>query len=307
MMDDGHLRELQDRAENPPSLDEALTASKELVEVLGPLAETSPARYQVQLATAWKLRGAHLGLTEAQSEAEEAFATSVRLFREVATETNPETLVYLAIALHDLAHHQLKRDGGAQDALGPIEEAHAVCQRIASYDPESAQHTDASVCHLHAAACAELGDHQSAVAYAEQAETGLRAAERRDPELRSSLAETLRILGMSLMELQRIKEARKKLEDSAYLYRRLSKREPELFLGEFAHSTALSATILRVEGKEARAIAAYDYACDLYAKAAVLHPGFEDEYRTAVSTLIEFHLELGNQGKAEKVRRQHPI
>src|SRR5690606_42074242 len=66
VLDEEGLRALQERVQNPPSLDEALPASKELVEALTPLAAESPAKYQAQLATAWKFRGVHLGLTEHQ-------------------------------------------------------------------------------------------------------------------------------------------------------------------------------------------------------------------------------------------------
>ncbi len=233
MLDEEGLRALQERVQNPPSLDEALPASKELVEALTPLAAESPAKYQAQLATAWKFRGVHLGLTEHQAEAEEAFATAADLFRGLATVTDPESLFTFAISLIDLADHRLKQDDDAvRRALEPIEEIRGLGEQLARDDATAAEDLQTHAARLHALALHRLGDHPAAIEQAERAHRGLTRMERRDPEARVLAAENLRTLGMSLSEVNRFKDARKRLEDSRYLFRRLAKREPERFLVE---------------------------------------------------------------------------
>jgi tetratricopeptide (TPR) repeat protein len=304
--DDEHLRTLQERAENPPSIDAALVASKELVEALGPLAAEAPARYQAQLAIAWKLRGTHLGLTADQAEAEEAFATAVRLLRELSTGTNPESLYTLATSLIDLAEHRLKRDG-AQEALGPIEEVRDLGRRLAREGTDAAQDLAAHASRLHALALQKLGDHQAAVEQAEQAQPGLERLERRDPDGRVLLAENHRTLALSLLELNRLKEARNRFELASWLFRRLSKREPEIFTGEQADVTLMIATIWLREGKQTRAVGNFEAAIQLYRDAARYNPTYEEDYRNAVTTLLDVCQNLGRSRDYNRILRKYPI
>jgi tetratricopeptide (TPR) repeat protein len=307
VVDEDRLRALQERAENPPSIDEGLAASKELVEVLGPLAAEAPATYQFQHATAWKLRGAYLGLTEDQAAAEEAFATAVRLFRGLATDTDPESLYTLAVSLIDLTEHRLKGDGGVQEALTWIEEVRDLCQRLERLYPGMAHETEAHAFRLHAQALHQLGEHQAAIEQAERAHTGLQRLERRHPEARPYVAGNLRVLGVSLMEVNRLKDARKKLEEAAWLFRRLSKREPEFYLGEQAAVTFMIAVIWMMEGKKTRSLGNYEAAVQLYRDAARVNPGHHEDYRKAVHSLVETYTTLGDQGGADRMRRKYPV
>src|SRR5690606_5199199 len=175
VLDEEGLRALQERVQNPPSLDEALPASKELVEALTPLAAESPAKYQAQLATAWKFRGVHLVLTEHQDEAEEAFATAADLFRGLATVTDPESLFTFAISLIDLAEHRLKKqdDDAVRRALESIEEIRGLGEQLARDDATVAEDLQTHAARLHALALHRLGDHPAAIEQAERAHRGL--------------------------------------------------------------------------------------------------------------------------------------
>lgn len=307
MLDEEGLRALQERVQNPPSLDEALPASKELVEALTPLAAESPAKYQAQLATAWKFRGVHLGLTEHQDEAEEAFATAADLFRGLATVTDPESLFTFAISLIDLAEHRLKKqdDDAVRRALESIEEIRGLGEQLARDDATVAEDLQTHAARLHALALHRLGDHPAAIEQAERAHRGLTRMERRDPEARVLAAENLRTLGMSLSEVNRFKDARKRLEDSRYLFRRLAKREPELFLVEHALVTLAIAAIYLKEGKMMRAASYHEAAADLYRDAARLDPALHDEYRETVASLLELYRVEGDARSAERLTRRH--
>lgn len=307
MLDEEGLRALQERVQNPPSLDEALPASKELVEALTPLAAESPAKYQAQLATAWKFRGVHLGLTEHQDEAEEAFATAADLFRGLATVTDPESLFTFAISLIDLAEHRLKKqdDDAVRRALESIEEIRGLGEQLARDDATVAEDLQTHAARLHALALHRLGDHPAAIEQAERAHRGLTRMERRDPEARVLTAENLRTLGMSLSEVNRFKDARKRLEDSRYLFRRLAKREPELFLVEHALVTLAIAAIYLKEGKMTRAASYHEAAADLYRDAARLDPALHDEYRETVASLLELYRVEGDARSAERLTRRH--
>lgn len=306
MLDEEGLRALQERVQNPPSLDEALPASKELVEALTPLAAESPAKYQAQLATAWKFRGVHLGLAEHQDEAEEAFATAADLFRGLATVTDPESLFTFAISLIDLADHRLKQDDDAvRRALESIEEIRGLGEQLARDDATVAEDLQTHAARLHALALHRLGDHPAAIEQAERAHRGLTRMERRDPEARVLAAENLRTLGMSLSEVNRFKDARKRLEDSRYLFRRLAKREPELFLVEHALVTLAIAAIYLKEGKMTRAASYHEAAADLYRDAARLDPALHDEYRETVASLLELYRVEGDARSAERLTRRH--
>lgn len=307
MLDEEGLRALQERVQNPPSLDEALPASKELVEALTPLAAESPAKYQAQLATAWKFRGVHLGLTEHQDEAEEAFATAADLFRGLATVTDPESLFTFAISLIDLAEHRLKKqdDDAVRRALESIEEIRGLGEQLARDDATVAEDLQTHAARLHALALHRLGDHPAAIEQAERAHRGLTRMERRDPEARVLTAENLRTLGMSLSEVNRFKDARKRLEDSRYLFRRLAKREPELFLVEHALVTLAIAAIYLKEGKMMRAASYHEAAADLYRDAARLDPALHDEYRETVASLLELYRVEGDARSAERLTRRH--
>lgn len=307
MLDEEGLRALQERVQNPPSLDEALPASKELVEALTPLAAESPAKYQAQLATAWKFRGVHLGLTEHQAEAEEAFATAADLFRGLATVTDPESLFTFAISLIDLAEHRLKKqdDDAVRRALESIEEIRGLGEQLARDDATVAEDLQTHAARLHALALHRLGDHPAAIEQAERAHRGLTRMERRDPEARVLAAENLRTLGMSLSEVNRFKDARKRLEDSRYLFRRLAKREPELFLVEHALVTLAIAAIYLKEGKMTRAASYHEAAADLYRDAARLDPALHDEYRETVASLLELYRVEGDARSAERLTRRH--
>lgn len=307
MLDEEGLRALQERVQNPPSLDEALPASKELVEALTPLAAESPAKYQAQLATAWKFRGVHLGLTEHQDEAEEAFATAADLFRGLATVTDPESLFTFAISLIDLAEHRLKKqdDDAVRRALESIEEIRGLGEQLARDDATVAEDLQTHAARLHALALHRLGDHPAAIEQAERAHGGLTRMERRDPEARVLTAENLRTLGMSLNEVNRFKDARKRLEDSRYLFRRLAKREPELFLVEHALVTLAIAAIYLKEGKMTRAASYHEAAADLYRDAARLNPALHDEYRETVASLLELYRVEGDARSAERLTRRH--
>lgn len=307
MLDEEGLRALQERVQNPPSLDEALPASKELVEALTPLAAESPAKYQAQLATAWKFRGVHLGLTEHQAEAEEAFATAADLFRGLATVTDPESLFTFAISLIDLAEHRLKKqdDDAVRRALESIEEIRGLGEQLARDDATVAEDLQTHAARLHALALHRLGDHPAAIEQAERAHRGLTRMERRDPEARVLAAENLRTLGMSLSEVNRFKDARKRLEDSRYLFRRLAKREPELFLVEHALVTLAIAAIYLKEGKMTRAASYHEAAADLYRDAARLNPALHDEYRETVASLLELYRVEGDARSAERLTRRH--
>ena len=307
MLDEEGLRALQERVQNPPSLDEALPASKELVEALTPLAAESPAKYQAQLATAWKFRGVHLGLTEHQDEAEEAFATAADLFRGLATVTDPESLFTFAISLIDLAEHRLKKqdDDAVRRALESIEEIRGLGEQLARDDATVAEDLQTHAARLHALALHRLGDHPAAIEQAERAHGGLTRMERRDPEARVLTAENLRTLGMSLSEVNRFKDARKRLEDSRYLFRRLAKREPELFLVEHALVTLAIAAIYLKEGKMTRAASYHEAAADLYRDAARLNPALHDEYRETVASLLELYRVEGDARSAERLTRRH--
>lgn len=307
MLDEEGLRALQERVQNPPSLDEALPASKELVEALTPLAAESPAKYQAQLATAWKFRGVHLGLTEHQAEAEEAFATAADLFRGLATVTDPESLFTFAISLIDLAEHRLKKqdDDAVRRALESIEEIRGLGEQLARDDATVAEDLQTHAARLHALALHRLGDHPAAIEQAERAHRGLTRMERRDPEARVLTAENLRTLGMSLSEVNRFKDARKRLEDSRYLFRRLAKREPELFLVEHALVTLAIAAIYLKEGKMMRAASYHEAAADLYRDAARLDPALHDEYRETVASLLELYRVEGDARSAERLTRRH--
>lgn len=307
MQDEERLRALQERAENPPSISEALAASKELVEALEPLAAEAPARYQVQLATAWKLRGVHLGLAEHQAEAEEAYATAVRLFRELVTGTDPQSLFTFAVSLIDLAEHRLKRDDGAREALEPIEEIRDLGRRLARDDADAAGDIEAQASRLHAMALHKLGDHRAAIDQAEQARTGLQRMERRDPEARVLIAENYRTLGLSLLQVNRLKDARKRLEEAAWLFRRLSKREPEIFIAEQANVTLAIAAILMGDGKKRRALGNYEAAIQLYRDAAQVNPAYQEDYRNAVTTLLNTYLDLGDDRQIDRILRKYPI
>lgn len=307
MLDEEGLRALQERVQNPPSLDEALPASKELVEALTPLAAESPAKYQAQLATAWKFRGVHLGLAEHQDEAEEAFATAADLFRGLATVTDPESLFTFAISLIDLAEHRLKKqdDDAVRRALESIEEIRGLGEQLARDDATVAEDLQTHAARLHALALHRLGDHPAAIEQAERAHRGLTRMERRDPEARVLTAENLRTLGMSLSEVNRFKDARKRLEDSRYLFRRLAKREPELFLVEHALVTLAIAAIYLKEGKMMRAASYHEAAADLYRDAARLDPALHDEYRETVASLLELYRVEGDARSAERLTRRH--
>lgn len=307
MADEDQLRELQTRVENAPSLEEALAASKQLVEILGPLAEQNPAKYALQLATAWKEYGTSVAVLEGPSTATEPLTTSVRLFRDLATETNPTSLIQMAFALQALAQQQLGTGDAAHEALATLQEAHEVCQRFAREVPEMAKEIDATVSHLHATACYQLGDYQTAITYGEQAADCLRRAERKTLEYAAPLADTLKILALSLLEEKRLKDARKKIEDAQYLYRRLSKRDPLGYLGELANATYTYATIQMAEGKDLRAVGTFHAAVDTYAKAVQLDPELEQDYRTAVDTLVNVYEAIGNHSKANKLRQQHGL
>src|SRR5690606_26474759 len=156
-----------------------------------------------------------------------------------------ESLFTFAISLIDLAEHRLKKqdDDAVRRALESIEEIRGLGEQLARDDATVAEDLQTHAARLHALALHRLGDPPAAIEQAERAHRGLTRMERRDPEARVLTAENLRTLGMSLSEVNRFKDARKRLEDSRYLFRRLAKREPELFLVEHALVTLAIAAI----------------------------------------------------------------
>jgi tetratricopeptide (TPR) repeat protein len=248
-----------------------------------------------------------MGRSGAPSEAEEAFATEVRLFRNLATETDPASQTYLANALCDLAEHLLKQGDREQDALVAIQEGQDVCRRHTPDGPQELRYIEASLSGMHAVASHRLDDHRTALTHAEHAVTGLRKAEWKTREYRPDLAKALQVLALSLYSVGRLKDARKNIQEAAHMFGRLSKKEPDFYLAELADTKLAAGMILDAEGKRLRAVAEYELAADAYAKVLVYNPTVEAEFRTAATAAIEGNAALRNPGRANKLRRRYGL
>jgi tetratricopeptide (TPR) repeat protein len=303
------LHELEAQVENAPP-DEALAAARQLVEILGPLAEEAPAKYLAQLATAWQEYGANLGIVEGPAPAVEPLTTAVRLLGELANDSDAMSLLCLVQALHALADQYLAlgQDGLAEPLL---QEARQTCRRLAVREPEMSEVLDAKTSGMLATTYHDRGDHPNAIAYGRDAETRLRKAIRLQPMLTPDFAVALRTLAISLVAAggddARKKEAQKKIDEALVYHRSLSKKMPELFLGEYAATSFQNAIVLMSRKKALRAAGMYEGAADLYAKAVQLDPGLAESFQIAATTAVETYEAVGDLRRAGRLRQRYGL
>lgn len=309
MVDAAQLRDLQTQVENAPPA-EALAASRKLVEILGPLAEQSPAKFLAQLATAWHDYGSNLGIVEGPQAAVEPLATAVRLFRDIANDSDVLSLLRLVQALQSLAQEQLALQR-LEDAGQVLREAQETGQRLAQVDQTTAQLMRGKTCRLAAAVHQQRGDHAAAARSAREAEECFRPLVRKEPTVLPDFAAALKILAASLAhepaDEAAKKEAQKKIDEALVFHRSLAKHAPELFLGEFANTAYQTASILMARGKKLQAVGAYEHAADLYAKAAQADPTLGESYRIAATTTVEVYQAMGNDRRARKLRQRYGL
>jgi tetratricopeptide (TPR) repeat protein len=310
MVDTAQLQALQAEVENAPPA-EALAAARQLIGILQPLAGEAPARHLAQLATAWLDYGTNLAIVEGPAAALEPLTTAVRLFQELANDSDAISLLRLAQAQQALAEEHIALEQG-DPALHLLQEAEQTCQRLAVLQPDVSRVVEAKTSRLIATMYHNRRDYPNAIRYGRDAETRLRQAMRQEPTLTQDFAVALRTLGLSLMmnepvdDAQR-KEAQKKTEEALIFHRALAKRAPEIFLGEFAHSAYQNATIMMARGKTLRAVGAYEQAADLYAKAMQFDPGLGESFHLAATTAVEGYERSGNQRRAQKLRQRYGV
>jgi len=309
VVDPAQLHDLQTRVENAPPA-EALAAARQLIELLTPLAQEAPARYLTQLATAWHDYGTLVGTVEGPAAAVEPLATAVRLFRDVANESDPLSMLRLIQAQQSLADEQLQLEQ-VEPAYQLLQEALRAGQSFARLEPQTGQLVDARTYQLLAMAHYQRHDYAGAAGHGREAETRYRNTIRQQPEALPNYAATLRTLGLSLSHEQASdaerKEAQRKVEEAALHFRSLAKHAPELFQGEYAQTAFHQATIMMARGKRLQAVGAYENATDLYGRAMQYDPSLAESYQTAASVTVEIYEMMGNHGRARKLRQRYGL
>jgi tetratricopeptide (TPR) repeat protein len=308
VVDPSQLRDLQAQVENAPPA-EALAAARQLIEILTPLAQEAPAKYLTQLATAWQDYGTLVGAVEGTAAALQPLATAVRMFRDVANDTDPLSLLRLIQSQQALADEHLRLEQ-LEPAYQLLQEALRGGQSFARLEPETAQLVDARTFQLLAMAFYQRGDYAGAVAHGREAETRYGRTVRGQPEALPNYAATLRTLALSLShehasDAER-KEAQKKVEEAALYYRSLAKHAPQ-FQGEYAQTAFYHATILMARGKRLQSVGAYENATDLYGKALQYDPGLAESYQTAAKVTVDIYEMMGNHGRARKLRQRYRL
>jgi tetratricopeptide (TPR) repeat protein len=309
MVDPVQLRDLQAKVEQAPP-PEALAAARQLIEILTPLAQEAPARYLTQLATAWQDYGTLAGAVEGPAAGLQPLATALRMFDEVANDTDPLSLLRLIQCQQALADEHLALEQ-IDPAYQLLQEALRRGQGLAQLEPEAAQLVDARTFQLLSLAHYLRGDFPGAAAHGREAETRYRNTVRKQPEALPNYAAALRTLALSLShehasDAER-KEAQKKIEEAALHYRNLAKHAPQLFQGEYAQTAFHHATILMGRGKRLQAAGAYENATDLYGKAVQHDPGLAESYQNAAKVTVDVYELMGNPGRARKLRQRYGL
>jgi len=184
---------------------------------------------------------------------------------ELASEIE-RSLPERTVALRELAVVATRQalQQGRQEALAAIEEATALCRRLAERRPDTFLPDLAMSLNNQSAQLSGLGRREEALAAIEEA-VGLRRrlAERRPDAFLPDLAMSLNNQSDSLNGLGRREEALAAVEEAVALYRGLAERRPDAFLPDLAMSLNTRSDSLSGLGRRQEALAAVEEAVDL--------------------------------------------
>jgi tetratricopeptide (TPR) repeat protein len=295
----GLMNTLGVRFSNLGKLDEALSASREAVDIHRRLAETDPDNFRPNLASSLQNRGNQLAKLGRHDEALEAAAQAVELYRSLAKNRPDRFLPDLATSLNSLGNH-LSDLGRREAALAAIQEAVDIYRPLADARPKAFLHRLALALNNLGNRLSNLGHRNDALAAGQQAaDIYRRLADAQPDAYLPDLAMSLDNLGNRLLDAGRPKDAGEATRKAVDIYRRLADDRPEAFLSDLAMSLGnLAGKLVRLELRE-EALAAAQEAVAIFRRLAGPRPdAFLPGLATSLNLLGKTFSDLGRRDEA---------
>jgi tetratricopeptide (TPR) repeat protein len=295
----GRMNTLGVRFSNLEKLDEALSASREAVDIYRCLADTDPNNFRPEFARSLQNHGNHLAEVGRHDDALEATEEATELYRSLAKERPDRFLPDVARTLTALGN-RLSDLGRREAALAAMQKAVDIYRPLANARPKAFLHDLALALNNLGNRLSNLGHRDDALAAAKEAADVYRRLADAQPDAHlPSLAMSLNNLGNRLFDAGRSKDAAETTGKAVDIYRRLADDRRGVFLSDLAMSLSnFAGKLLRLELHD-EALAAAQEAVAVFRRLADARPdAFLPRLATSLNIVGQTLSALGRRDEA---------
>ncbi|MBQ1019877.1 tetratricopeptide repeat protein [Micromonospora sp. D93] len=300
-----HLHRLGARLSALGRREEALTATREAVDVRRRLAVANPAAFDSDLARSLSNLGLRLSDLGRREEALTATREAVDTYRRLAV-ANPAAFNHvLGVSLNNLGG-DLSGLGRREEALTAASEAVDIHRRLVAANPAKFDHVLAVMLNVLGAQLMELGRREEALSAGSEAVSIARRLVAANPAaFNPDLARSLHNLGVWLSDLGRHEEALTAAREAVDIDRRLATGNPAAFDPKLATSlNGLGSQLMELR-RHKEALTATREAVDINRRLATGNPAaFDPELATSLHNLSRRLSALGRHEEALTAARE---